>query len=362
MQLPVNPGSSRSMIHPNPVPATGGPIRLIAPPPPNPGYYKSLALDALSFFAALGLGYAYYAHLASGLSLWFSFAAFLVFGAVSALQALLQKKTKRRAFVILGETLAFGVWFAYVDPQILAATLAAMLVLLLWGYVGSRSEVAYTTEVRFFRATRNAVGKAATAVLIAMILFYLAIVGSGAGAASGVAGNISSGGANGGLFISEATFQPFYDWAAGEIANFYPGVFLSGPFNTFAASVVQQDLQQNPMYQTLTSKQQASTTASATSDFTQSFAARLGVPIASSTMTADVFYGAIVHALQSARDKMQTWFFAVWAIVVFLVVRSIGVVAVWMAQLLGLVFYEILLSAGFIKLVQHPDVKEELEY
>ncbi len=299
-----------------------------------------------SVLSALALGYAYYAHLASNSSLWFSFAAFLLFAALSSLQVLLQKKTKRRALVVAGETLAFGVWFAYVDPRLLAPALAAMFVLLLWGYVRSRSEFAYTTEIRFFRATRHAVGKAATAVLVAMILFYLAVMGTGTGS----------------LFVSETAFQPVYDWAAGAINNFYPGVFLGGSFNTFAQSVVQQDLQNNPDYQKLKPAQQASTTASATNDFTRSFAARLGVPITSSTMAADVFYGSIVATLQGARDKMQAWLFLGWAIVVFLILRSIGIVVVWIAQIVALILYEILLASGFMKIVEHQDVKEEIEY
>jgi hypothetical protein len=339
------------MIHPNPVPSSGGPIRLIAPEPPNRGYYKSLALDVASVLSALALGYSFYAHLVSGFSFWFSFFAFLLFAALSALQVFLQKKANRRTLVILGETLAFGVWFAYVNPQLLALALAVMFVLLLWGYIRSRSELAYTTEIRFFRATRHAASKAATAVLVAMILFYLAIMGTG-----------NAGTGNGGLFVSEATFQPFYDWAATTINNIYPGIFLGGSFNTFAQSVVQQDLQNNPDYQKLKPAQQASTTVSATNDFTQSFARRLGIPITSSTMTSDVFYGSIVATMNSARDKLQTWFFVGWAIVVFLILRSIGIVVVWIAQLLALILYEILLASGFMKIVEHPDVKEEVEY
>ncbi len=54
-----------------------------------------------------------------------------------------------------------------------------MFVVLFWGYLRSRSEIAYTTEIRFFRATRSAVGEAATAVIIAMIVFYLSCAGGG---------------------------------------------------------------------------------------------------------------------------------------------------------------------------------------
>ena len=75
---------------------------------------------------------------------------------MSALQVFLQKKSNRRAFVILGETVAFAIWSIDFDLRAVAAVAVVMFVVLFWGYLRSRSEIAYTTEIRFFRATRSA--------------------------------------------------------------------------------------------------------------------------------------------------------------------------------------------------------------
>jgi hypothetical protein len=344
MPFTLNPGPNRSMIHPNPTPVAGGPIRILAPQPIDPGFYKSLILDVLGVLSALALGYAYFAYLSSGLPLWFSLGAFLLFGAVSSLQVFLQKKSNRRAFVILGETSAFAIWFVYVGLWILAPVVLAMFVLLWWGYLRSRSELAYTTEIRFFRVTRHAVGKAATAVIIAMILFYLSLAGAGS------------------LFVSESNFQPFYNWASGIFNNFYPGILMGGSFNDFAQSVVQQDLQNDPSYKAMSPAEQALAAKSAVSQFVGGFSNRLGVSITTSTQASDVFYGGIANAFHGTRDRLQGWFFVVWALVAFVILRSIGVIFSWITQFLSLIIYEILLSTGFMKVVQHPDVREEVEY
>ncbi len=126
--------------------------------------------------------------------------------------------------------------------------------------------------------------------------------------------------------------------------------------------MVRQELQNNPSYAALNPTQQITASANAVTQFTGSFSASFGVPIATSTPTVQVFYGGILSSIQSARDKLQGWFLAAWGLIVFLIFRIVGIIVVWFTQFIALIVYEVLLSAGFMRVVQHPDVKEEVEY
>ncbi|MDE2019026.1 MAG: hypothetical protein KGJ13_01615 [Patescibacteria group bacterium] len=348
MPAPFVTDPSRSLIHPSAAPKQddSSAIHVIetavkAPP----GYYKSVILDVLSILAALGLGYSYHRYLVSGFSLWFSFGLFLILGALWSLQIFLQKRTDRRALVILGEAIAFTAWFIHgTEFWIIASAVAALFFLSLFGYVQGRAELDYTTEIRFFRTTGKALGKLMTGVLLAGIILYLPQV---------AAGNV---------FISEPHFEPFYYWAADLFNNFYPGITVTGSFGQFAQGVVLAELQQNPNYQLMKPAVQVSTTMDMVNQLTGNYTANAGIAVTTSTPASHVFYETALNGLRNLRDGIGGWFYFWWAVIAFFFLRIIGVVIVWIAQLASLILYESLLASGFMKTEQHQTVKEVVEY
>ena len=351
MTLPVTPNPSRSLLHPRPSAMNSmnggdGPIHVITPTErDNVPLIKSIVLDILGVFFALVLGFCYSRYLAGGFSLWFSLAVFLPFAAVASLQVFLQPDSGRRAIGVLAETVAFSIWFAAHGLGVMAVAAAGLFFLLLLGYFESRSELTYATEVRFFRATRSVMGKAVTAVALAAVLLYLPQAES-----------------TGHWFFSQNKFQLAYDWFAGTFGNFYPGIALNGTLGDIAQNIVGRQLQADPAYQKLKPADQASTTQAAVIQFVGNFSSQFGMTEETSTPISSALYDGISRVLQSFRDRLQGWFLAVWVLVVFLILRVFGVVLGWLAQVFAMILYEILLASGFMKIVQHPDVKEVVEY
>src|SRR5581483_3751648 len=130
----------------------------------------------------------------------------------------------------------------------------------------------------------------------------------------------------------------------------------------FAESIVQPDLSTSPFYQKLSAPEQASTTAMAVSQFIASYTNRFKVEASSSTPAESVFYDTIVEMFRSLRDRLQGWFYALWGLILFLIVRGVGVILVWITQFLSLMVYEAMVASGFMKVVQHPATKETVEY
>ena len=106
----------------------------IATRSPRTETYKAIALDVVAVLAAGLFGYAYYAYLAHGTSVWLLLAAFTFFGVLAALQVFLAKKIGQTLFVILLESLAVIVFFWKDNWQILAIIWPMVFVFLAWGY------------------------------------------------------------------------------------------------------------------------------------------------------------------------------------------------------------------------------------
>jgi hypothetical protein len=312
---------------------------------PTTGFWRSIILDVASIGSAFFFGYAYLKYLMAGLSPWYVLGAFLFFSACSVAQVFLAQKSSRRVLVILGEAVALMVFFVVYDPwQILVPTGGAVFLILLWGYLTSRSEVRNSLEVQFFRATKGVVGKLTTAVLLLMVLLY-APQAQGQGA-----------------FIPQSDFRTFYNWASGFFSNFYPGIPFSGSFGDLSQSFAQKELDSNPTFKDLSLSAQNAAMAQAIAQISGSIANTTGVAPSPTEPTSDVIYRAIIATLDYWRSKLQNQFIIAWAIIIFLAVRTIGIVFVWAAQFVSLIVYEVLLAAGFMHIAEVTETKEVVEY
>jgi len=309
------------------------------------GFYRSIILDVLSIgFAAL-FGYSYYRYLTGGLSVWILLLVLAVFGVISALQAFLTKAMARRLLVLLGEVLALFVFFRKDDWHILLATGVLMFFFLAWGYFASRSLVGNSIEIPFFAAANNVLGKFTTAALIFMILAYVPQIG----------GN--------NIFISQQNFRVLFDWASGLIKEFYPDVSLNGTLGDFAASVAKMELANNQNFQNLNPQAQNAAVGQAASQFTSSFAKNASSSnITAASSTSDAFYGLIVGLLNAWKSQSSGWFVVGWAVVLFFLLRGVGIIFVWIEEFLTLIVYEILLAAGFMKITEQSETRELLDY
>jgi len=309
------------------------------------GFYKSFTLDILAVLAALGFGYGYYRYLTQGLSVWILLIALTLFAVFTVLQAFLAKHGGRAMLIIVLEALALIGSFWQDDTRILSITGIVLLVFLAWGYLSARSRVTNCIEIRFFDVAGASLTKFTTGLLIFMVLIYVPQLG----------GNP--------LVVSQKSFRTFFDWSSNLINDFYPNLSLHGSFGNFSESFAKMELTDNPNFKDLSSEQQTMAVQQATQQFEQSLSAKNATsPIASSSATSDAFYSILQGMMNAWQSKAGGWFDIGWATVIFIALRSVGVVFIWFAEFISLIFYELLLAAGFIKAGEVPRTQETIGY
>lgn len=312
--------------------------------PPRSATYKALALDIVAVLSAALFGYAYYAYLARGLAVWPLLAALTFFGVLAALQVFLVKNAKRAFPAIVLESLAVVVFFWQDDPRILVITWLTVLAFLSWGYLSGRSRLANSIEIPFFGASGTTLGKFTTGLLIFMVLIYAPQVG----------GNP--------LIVSQKSFRTFFNWAAGVANGFYPGLSLTGSFGNFSESFTKMELQNNPNFKNLSQDQQSEAITQATTQFEQTFLENSSSTVATSSPASDAFYNVLQGMMNAWQAQSGGWFVVGWAAVIFIALRSVGVLFIWLAEFITLIFYELLLATGFMKISEEEHVREVIGY
>jgi hypothetical protein len=309
------------------------------------GYYQLFILGGIGILLALFVGYAYAQYLYSGLTIWIALLLLFPFFACSILQAFLAKKVAYRARFIVVEAIALCLPFFRMGWLILVPTAVFMFLFMLWGYIESRSELSYGTEIRFFKVSRPVTAKLLTA-FVAFMIFFFAI----APATRGI------------FFVSQEKFDAIFQGGAVIFTDFYPGILVNGSFQDFAQSVAKAQLSNNTSYQALAPADQITANTDAATTFEDNFSKTLGVTITPSSTTSGVMYDCIVTALNNWHDQFGPLFVIVWAFAVFLALRSIGVLFILIVQFLTMIVYEILLAAGIVRVVEHPQTKEVIEF
>lgn len=322
------------------------PIRIekVEPDVVPKGFSWSLVLDAVGILTAFFVGYSYFQFLAKAWPLLVFVGAFLVFGAVLAIEALLQARTWRQIGMLAIQSAAFLLPFLFFNRLILGASLVIMFAFLVLGHMSGRSELDHTMTIRFFRATHGVVANAMTGGLLVAILLYLPVANTGS------------------VFVGESSFTGFFNWTAGILGGFYPAITFTGSFNDFAASLAKEQLAGNAAFTAMAPNDQATALSAATSQIEGSFAKSLGFVPAPAESLSSVIYTAVKNVIEGWRARFTIWFTAAWGVMLFLVLRSIGVVATWIGQLIAMIFYEALLSLGVIHIKQEPRTKEVVTF
>jgi hypothetical protein len=308
------------------------------------GMWRALGLDAATVLSAALFGYCYYRYLTQGWSVWFLFAALTFFGVASVMQVFLSKNGWRSVFIIILETAAMLGFFWRDDATVLGIIAAIMIVMLAWGHMSARTLVQNGIEVPFFGASGDMLGKFTTAALLFMILAYVPQIGSNA------------------LIVSQQSFRTFFDWTSGLVNSFYPELSLNGSFGDFAQSVSKMELANNPSFQSLNDAQQSIALQQATTQFTQNFLGDASGTVATSSPASDAFYNVLNGVLSAWQSQSSGWFDVGWVTVLFIGLRTLGILFVWFAQFICLVFYELLLASGFMKISEEPHSREVIGY
>lgn len=314
--------------------------------------WKSIVLDIFVVIFAAAFGYLFSRFLAGNLSILFAFAALLGWCAMSVLEGFMQHSTRRRFPVIFLESVVLIAFFYAYTWQALLIAGVLVLVCLLWGYFAVRREMRNSITIRFFTASSKVVGKVITAAVIFMIVMYAALASN-----------------NGSFFISRNGFDAFFGWSAGFVNNFYPTLSLSGSFGDFAQAAARMQLESNPAYQNLSPEQQSAALAETSDQIMADFspapmtasdtAAQASL---ASEPTSNAFYAYFSNLFTRLQGHFNDLFVGAWGVILFLILRSIGIFVVWIGQFIALVFYELLLAVGFMRIKEEPATREVIEY
>ena len=331
--MPI-PGQNQNLINPSKVSAAERP----------PGARRLLGLDTVAVLSAALFGYSYYHYLTQGWSVWFLFAALTFFGVASVVEVFLSKSGWRSVLVVFLEVAAMLGFFWRDDTTVLGIIAAIMVVMLVWGHISARALVQNAIEIPFFGASSDMLGKFTTAALLFMILAYVPQIGGNA------------------LIISQQSFRTFFDWTSGLVNGFYPELSLNGSFGDFAQSISKMELANNPSFQSLNTAQQNIALQQATAQFTQSFLKDASGTVATSSPASDAFYNVLNGVLSAWQSQSSGWFDIGWVTVLFIGLRTLGILFVWFAQFVCLVCYELLLALGFMKISAEPHSREVIGY
>lgn len=332
---PTDPLAQQNLINPSKIRTSSRPA----------GFWRSVILDIVAVGSAALFGYLYYRYLTQGVSVWVLLGALMFFGIASVIEVFLARSFARNFVVIVLETAAALGFFWKDNLQILGIIAAIMIVMLLWGYLGARSRLKNALEVPFFGASGDLLGKFTTGLLLFMILAYVPQIGNNA------------------LVVSSQSFRTFFDWTSGFINSFYPQLALNGSFGEFAQSVSKMEMQNNPSFQSLSAAQQSAAVQQATNQFTQNFlASTASGTVAASSPASDAFYSVLNGVLEAWASQSSGWFDVGWVTVLFIGLRTVGILFVWIEQFLALIFYELLLATGFMKVSEETRTREIIGY
>lgn len=310
-----------------------------------PEFYKAIAMDALAILFAAAFGFSYYRYLTGGIPVWAMLVVFTLFGVMAALQVFLAKHAGRTFGIIVLETLGVVGFFWRDDWRILAINGAIVLIFLAWGYLSARARIANSINIPFFGAASLALGKFTTGLLIFMVLIYAPQLG----------GNP--------LLVSQKSFRNFFDWTSGVVNDFYPNLSLGGSFGGFTESFAKMELTNNPEFQNLTPAQQNAAVAQTSQQIAQNLTANLpSSSVASSSATSDAFYNIIQGMMNAWQTQSDGWFNIGWAAVIFIALRGLGIIFIWIAEFFALIVYELLLATGFIKTGEEMRTRETVGY
>ncbi|OGY99599.1 MAG: hypothetical protein A2945_03055 [Candidatus Liptonbacteria bacterium RIFCSPLOWO2_01_FULL_52_25] len=321
-------------------------IRQINPEAPkvDPGLYRALTVDALGVLAALGVGYVYQGFLGGSFGIAILLGAVGLYGTFTALQAFLNKGVSHRLLVLLLEVVALLALFYKTDIRLLGAGAVVLFALLAWGDVNGRRTLDNGLRIHFFKVAFPVLKKFVTAMAIVLVLLYVPQWDQNR------------------LFISENSFQVFYDWASGLVNKIYPTVNVTSSFGNLVESVARLQLQDDATFKALPPASQGAALKQVADELTKALGEWMGITISATDLTSGVMYKFITGKIAGLRTDLGNWFLFAWGVILFFVVRGFGLPFYLVISVFVFIVYQILLASGFIHITGESRTHEAISY
>lgn len=199
-------------------------------------------------------------------------------------------------------------------------------------------------EIKFFSAAGPVLRKLVTVLSLLLVVLYLPRLNQG------------------NIFISQDSFRSFFDFTNGIVSNFYPEINLNSSFGQLTESFARLELETNSAFRAMSPSDRAAAIQQVSSQVSNSLSKILGVAISPNEAASDVFYNFIVGTLNGWSGRFGVWFVFGWALTVFLIVRSFGVLFYWAASFVAFVVYQILLTSGVVHIIGEARTHEIAEF
>lgn len=314
-------------------------VKTERPPLPR-GFWKLLGFEIVAVLLAYLSGLFYGSFLDDRTRLLVVLSAAALWFVASALTTLLTAKFSRRLALILLETAAFLLPFRNAGANTLLIAAAVLVIFLFWGDLDARREYANSMKFRFRIFGRLKFGKMLTGALLAALIIYLPQVDENQ------------------PLLTEAQFGSVFTSTAASTKTIYPDVDLRGTVGDFVRAIVKRELMRNQDFAVLPPDVQDKEIAAAAEVMRANAEKSLGINLAPETALEKAFYDYLVKMLQGWRESFGGSFDIFWILFLFIIIRGIGVVFVWLAQIISILVYEALLATGVLALVGESQTKE----
>lgn len=306
------------------------------------GFYKAIILDSLSVLSAGFFSYSYYIYLAGKVSFWFPTIALAVFAIFSIFETILIKDLKRRTLVVVLEIFALFTFFYTLPSGLLVTAMGVSLLFSVWGEINARAEIANTMEPNYFKVARAKGAKLISAVVLMIIIIFFPKF------------NVRQN------FLSRPTFDGLFNWTSDMIEKIYPSVNLKGTVSDFANDLAASQTQKIPGFETLPVPVQDKTTKEAAKTILENISSKVKNDAKPDESVKDVLYNIITSNIEKLKDEHSAQFRLIWTILLFLIIRSFGVILVPVIAIIIYILIHLMLALNFIFVAGETRTKETL--
>jgi len=247
--------------------------------------------------------------------------------------------------VVLAQTVIMGAWFVSSVPlSFMVPTVLATATFLLWGEVATRREMENGLEIQFFRAARGVLNKGVTALVLFGVLVFLPFWSYDR------------------MFLPQKAFTPIYSWAANVAHGLYPEVSLTGSFSDFVGSLAKFEAKGDFTFINLPETVQSKVLEQVKGQIAEQMRNKIGVNIGDEQPMHQILYDFLRRIVGNWESRFGQNFLFAWAVIVFLIVRSIAFLGYLVLSILAFFLYQIFLAMDWLKIVGESRIHEKLDY
>ncbi|MDP3956522.1 MAG: hypothetical protein Q8P97_00820 [bacterium] len=311
--------------------------------------YSAIKVNSIAVFgvaSALTLSYAFrlFNGSVSTLNFVFFLSAAALFLIALFFKAVFIKQRDRVVFVLFLENLALFSFFIFDSLGFaVSGVVLNFLFCLIACYAGMR-ELEYSLKIKIWRVARVVLPKGITALSFFITLGYLALAQANA------------------VLISEDAFNRIVLPGDSVVRYFFPQISLTDTFSDAAQKYVLGSLDNSPAFLALSPNQKIAQTDFAVKDLKDLVTKQYlgGVEFKETDSLIHVLYQSFSAYLQNISGEQTILMLLMFGAILFLIIRSLGMIFYFVVALLAVLSYEILMASGFGSVVLETVSKETI--